>query len=657
MFPIIPNRSFLSPFSRLGKACVLNCGILVFLFCAGSIGAQEEKAPENSPAEPISTPGTEPTPPALPDLSAPPALTPLPVPGSPTTLSPETKALALPSVDPATEILSWNGHSWHISNNRLFRSSFERFLNTPEETSKEDADYAALVDEIMLKLAPARASVKSIDEAFSLLAKASAFPRDANLSDAIANQVYSVWLARRSNDRLTSANRALEEERRRVEWNMKMAATSSGLRSQPSSSKNQVLAEWARQESERQKIELQPLSRRLMEINALLKIQETKREISIFQSKIEFQALILQLFLQRRFDHVLIATRFYRNIFADGDQQIKLGEEGKNFFARTTGLPPTVTTVDAIANEAIRNTEEGVQAFQFLIASKELDSASNRLAEAFIVGEHLRPIRTLPRTRKREILEYYRKKQDLITALDVRAYDRAAELVNYLVTHAGDFDPTRAKSAIDTANNVASMHLAKAKNAASSGDKETFETELKEATVVWPTNPELKRVANQIFERTDLRHRSLIDFDQLVSQRNHRRIFEEQARFIAATIDDSTRQEQLQKILAEVHQIDSRIAQAEEIERRGDAAGAWETIDRTFQEFPEDTKLGNIRSSLTTKVSAFVSAMEKARTMEEHQQIANSLSWYLNAQKIYPASEYAQDGIQRLIKKFLPDAS
>ena len=44
-------------------------------------------------------------------------------------------------------------------------------------------------------------------------------------------------------------------------------------------------------------------------------------ELSEIQVKVEFQALIVQFFMQRRFQHVLMATRFYRAVFTDGDSE------------------------------------------------------------------------------------------------------------------------------------------------------------------------------------------------------------------------------------------------------------------------------------------------------------------------------------------------
>ena len=41
--------------------------------------------------------------------------------------------------------------------------------------------------------------------------------------------------------------------------------------------------------------------------------------------------------------------------------------------------------------------------------------------------------------------------------------------------------------------------------------------------------------------------------------------------------------------------------------------------------------------------------------MEKKGQTGSALAWYLKAQRLYPPSEYAQDGIARLSKKILPE--
>ncbi len=150
-----------------------------------------------------------------------------------------------------------------------------------------------------------------------------------------------------------------------------------------------------------------------------------KRELSELQTKMEFQALIVQFFLQRRFQHVLMATQFYRAIFGDGDTTLKLGGDAKKMFDTTTGMPPTVSVLDSLAREAMRDAREGVEAYKFLLSKNELESATKRLAEAFAVGEYMPELRTLPRDDKRQALAFTQKSNQLISALEVKDYTLA----------------------------------------------------------------------------------------------------------------------------------------------------------------------------------------------------------------------------------------
>ena len=71
----------------------------------------------------------------------------------------------------------------------------------------------------------------------------------------------------------------------------------------------------------------------------------------------------------------------------------------------------------------------------------------------------------------------------------------AEKLVTELGETAKDFDASKPMAAIETAKQISAMHIAKARNAAVSGDKETLEAELKAATEIWPRNPSLSEVS------------------------------------------------------------------------------------------------------------------------------------------------------------------
>ncbi|MGH8047652.1 MAG: hypothetical protein ACREKL_10420, partial [Chthoniobacterales bacterium] len=396
---------------------------------------------------------------------------------------------------------------------------------------------------------------------------------------------------------------------------------------------------------------------RIAEVNALMRKQQATGELKELQAKIAFQSLMVQLFVQRRFQHVLIATRFYRNIFTDGDDEVKVQGTSKSIFDKTTGMPPTVSTMDAMANEIIRDVEEGVDAYNFLLERQEMDSATKRLSEAFLVGEYLPPIRTLSRDKKRQSLSYAQKANQLVNAIEVKDYTLAETRVHEMEDMAKDFDSSKPMAAIATARTVASMHIAKGVNAAVAGDQKTVEEEFRAATEIWPRNPDLKEAFTKITGYGNVANKAAVDFDQLLSQKNYRQIYDDKERFIAAVAMDPVRSKQLEQVLNNMAEIEKAIVSAQEVGKRGDFAGAWESAEIAFNKFPSDSKLNQIRADLTTKAADFVGALRRAQDLEKHGQPGSSLAWFLKAQQDYPNSDLAKQGIERLTKQILPDAT
>ena len=562
----------------------------------------------------------------------------------------------VPVFDPGSEIFTWDGKSWHATDNRLFQARFEKYLNAPEETTAQDTAYQQIIMTVLNDLAPGNASPQHIDDAFRLLARASAYDIDARLCDSIADAVYSAWRAEDNQDRLAQANEALETERKANEWNAKIAASDLQLDNAPGSKDKAAAQAWQNDENQKRDMEMGQYSVRLAEIMATIKANQAKKALSELDSKVEFQALLVQLFLQRRFQHVLIGTRFYRAIFTDGDTGLQLGKDSHDLFENSTGMPPTVGTLDSMADEIIRDVREGVQAFQYLLSQNEMESASKRLAESFTTGEYLPEIRTLPRTQKRQALQFVQKSDQLLSALEVKDYTLAEKLVGELSTTATDFDTSKATAAIETAKQISALHLAKARNAAVSGDKVTLEEELKEATEIWPRNPELTKISGLIFDQSDVQQKALVDLDELLSQHNYREIYNDKMRFIAAAAMYPDRQKQLSDVLEQMETIETSMIQAREMAKQGDYAGAWEAVEKTFEKFPDDSKLNEMRADLTTQAADFVRTIRTAQDLEQKDEIGSSLAWYLKAQKIYPSSEFAQDGVSRLTKLVLPES-
>src|SRR5207249_400306 len=144
------------------------------------------------------------------------------------------------------------------------------------------------------------------------------------------------------------------------------------------------------------------------------------------------------------------------------------------------------------------------------------------------------------------------------------------------------------------------------------------------------------------------------EYDQLLSQRNYRQIWNDKVRFIAAVAVNPERKESLEKVMKNIETIEGSLLRAEEMARQGSYAGAWECLERAWAEFPDDARLNQQRADMTTRASDFVKVVRSAQDLEKREQYGSSLAYFLKAQKIYPTSDFAHDGIERLVKLILP---
>jgi hypothetical protein len=626
-------------------------------------------------------------------------------------------------LDPSGGLIRFNGQTWSITDNAVFRSRFEKYLNTPEENGEEEKAHREILSRIIALLDPNVFKASTISDAYRLLAKAAGYPGDSRLSDTISNAIYAVWATKRNQARMAEANRILEEENEILRSNMGRRAqiladgvqrgsreTSSTPRQpaqgastapppqpqaapppqptppgagtnppppggvpspNPQSSGADPAAALAPPLPTADKLQanatsfgavrIAGLAENLVENSFQMRANSLKGSVSEAQAKLEYQGLLVQLFLQRRFHHVVIGCRFYRAIFSDGDSKLQLPENNQMLFTKGTGLQATVSTIEALTNELMRDAQTSVQAFHRLFEFGELRSASERLRDALLVGEFMPEVRTVPFERKRRVLSFFEKVNRLSSAVQAKDYTLAQELLvgtDGIKSLAKDFDTAVPMAQIETARNAARMHLAKARNAAISGDKASFTAALEEAGKIWPNNPELQEVASKAFAASDQMSQALAELDQLIAQKNFRRIAEEAGRFLAATqTAPAEKQQQLKSILEDFKGIETALMASKELDRLGNAAGAWETLDKIAQKFPDDVQINQSRALYTTKAADFVRTVQNAREHEARSQLPSSLAWYLKAQRLYPKSALAEEAVQRLKTAVLPAAA
>ncbi len=582
----------------------------------------------------------------------------------------------LPFYDPSAETVSFNGHTWAATDNRLFAARFERYLNEPEERSEAAKEYRETIDAILETISPNHAGGPNLYGAFRLLPKASIFPADAKLCDSLAQAIYTAMLSKKEIAGTQKLMESMEEEKQRIIRNGDIMAEGAAVgQKQPAGGGGGGGGGRAGQGQTRggnnprtgtgiDSLEYKDYVRRIVEIEAIKKANLAKSEVSIVQAKIQYQALMVQLFLQRRFQHVLMASRFYTLIWRDGDNNLRIDKNSDmaKMFTEGLGVSPTVATLDSLASEAIRDVDKGVEAFQFLAEKGELESASKRLSESYAVGEFMPAIRVLPRDQKRKILEYVRESYKLIAALDSKDYTTANALIEKLGKMATDFEATgsatKAKAAIATYTRVSDMHIMTAKNHLAANEPDKAREEIQKAMEVWPQNPKLAEF-DRLVEAGGTVVQARNDFDRLLSEQNFREIFKRQYEFAPAIQNDRQRVEAFQQIIANLTRIEAALGKAAEFSKMGQDYAAWEQLAELRTQFPDDPKLGRDMELLAPKVADFTKALDRARQFEERspKQTGSALAWFLKARSIYPQSTVADAGIRRSLDEILPEDS
>lgn len=571
----------------------------------------------------------------------------------------------IPFFDPSQETITLMGHTFNLADNRL-GGQFQTYLADEPNTSKAALEYRQTIDAILSAVSPHKKGISTsqkIRNGFALLPRAASYPGDGRICDSLSNAIYSAMLSKGSVADSKQYMSHLEAEKKRIIHNDRVLSEKRSLSSNTKlrignrDQKKTII------ERSAESLEMADMKKRIVEIESLKKLHQAKNEVNILQAKIQYQALLAQLFIQRRFKHVIIGTRFYSLIFRDGDAKMRLKKNSDvaKFFGEGMGVEPTVTGLDSAANEAVRKVSSMVAAFKNHLSHKELHNAAKRLAEAYAFGEFLPVVQTVPAADRRKILEYVRECNALVKAMDVHDYSQAKILLESLNKTSSDFDSTKVSGAIAAYTRVSDGHIRAAQIALISGDHAKFEDELKNATRVWPTNPKLKEIdtrLDRLVTDGNMAQNLRNDFDRLLSEDNFREIYKRRYEFVPVLKDDADRKDAIEQIVKNIARIDGAIHLAGISSRNGNDFASWEALAELRDEFPKDPELLQRLEKLSSKVADFTVALTRAKEFEENDinpQTGSALTWYFAAKSIYPESKHARAGIDRLIMRIAPD--
>ncbi len=533
---------------------------------------------------------------------------------------------------------------------KVMRERFETYLSEPEVPADRVAAYLATYKEVSRILK--EGNVQDAWKKLSDLADYSDL--DAGISQDLANRVEAVWNAGATTRALSDNNGQLEQKIDDQNYNADVMAQSAKDEASiaPSATPKSVPKAPATpanpgdpNSSTPQIPDLQLGQLRLTEeyLKSLgdrtqIKLNQAQIQIVIQKTKSDFADYISTLFATRRHLQVVLAANFYLKLFKEGDYPVTMANQVNQSL------------------EIIQEVDEAVDAFRYQISQNQVAGATDRLEQAYLASDLHPSVKGLERPLKEKVAQYAHQMNHMQNLIEARDFTDLDKLLDDMKTTATDFDDTKPRAMVNAVKLQSRMHLGKAKLAAQMGRLPEAMEEFQSASEAWPGNPDLTTAMNGFFTAQDVGEQSKTDFDRLYQDGNFRKIFDNQLVYATAVKDDAQRTTQLKEALNKVKNAEIASEKANILSHNGDQAGAWETISLALKDWPDDTKLNNLQSELATQSLFFVSALQKAQAAETRKDYGYSLSLYVDAQRLYPPSQIAVDGVER-VSKLILDAS
>jgi hypothetical protein len=372
-----------------------------------------------------------------------------------------------------------------------------------------------------------------------------------------------------------------------------------------------------------------------LEARANIKLNEIKEHKMDAQDQSDFASYIDTLYKGHRYYQVIIAADFYRTMFNQDEYPVDMQNE---------------------VNQALETNEQvtqSVEVFKYKAGQGQISAAATELQTAFVTNEFHPALQGLPRDEKEKVGDFLDKLDVLKNQLEVRDFEQVDGQLADIKKLASDFDTTKPQALVNDVKLSSRLELGKAQLLAQQGELNDAMKEFQTAAEDWPGNPDLTTMSNKFFGTEDVSNKATTDFDRLVAEGNDREIFANQYTFAPAVHGDTKREDQLKDALTKVQKAEIAIDTANTMLTNGDVDGAWETIEEATKDWPDDLKLNQKLAALSVRCADFVSAVDKARDAEAKKEYGYSLTWYVNAQNIYPASTIALGGIADVSKLIL----
>jgi hypothetical protein len=531
-------------------------------------------------------------------------------------------------------------------------TDYRSFLSANAGDIQKSAEYYAELKSVLNDLVPnspykARTTSDSSNplRASEKLAKLSNYPEDNDISRIISGHISSLTGGRVDDQRrqleINSELQRFTAERKRLEWNLKLSNSPSLVDGRTSST-----------EDERNFIHQQ-----IEDVKAEIKRYEDEKKslshlVTTETRKLQFQQFIVELALQQRYIHALIACGFYRFSFKGGDLDLNKeaypsgrptqGSDSQNTSAVPTagGAPTqlpiisTVTGMEAFLQSRIRDAIQERESIDNMLRENQLGAAESLLRKMVLTAKYQPELQTIPFQSRQSILQSGRKLRQISDAVNAKDYDEILKLVDSIEANEPLAGMADLKSFANEHPRKALHWARQAELAMKAGDKKTMSSLMDIAIRRAPLNQEVAQKIQSIQENAQSNNDLLEELKRIVSAGDYRTSFERMNEFAPlaqSSNTDSKLKDAYEQLIESEKALRVAIEKTDSLEHKGLSPEAWIELNALPQPIANDARVLERKNRISAECPKFIKAYHKAINYERENQPAKALAWYLNA--------------------------
>jgi len=492
------------------------------------------------------------------------------------------------------------------------------------------------------------------------LLKLSSYSEDDDICRSIRGHISALSGGRVDDGRrqaeLARELKTLQDERKRLEWNLKMAGNVNALTGERRSEDER---NFIRQQIDDLKKEI---ARCEDEKNSL------SHRVTSEVRKLQFQQFIVELAFQQRYIHSLIACGFYRNSFKGADLALRQEAypSGRNSGGseNSSGKPPasggvptevpmisTITGMETFLLNRIRDAVKDRESIDNMLQENQVAAAESLVRKMVLTAKYQPELQTIPYSSRQKILQGGQSMRRLADAVNSRDYAEINRLVADIETKGSDTGLADLK-VFAAEHPRKAMHWARqAELAMKARDLKSMHSLMEMAVRRAPLDPEVAKKIESIQGNATTNQGLLDELKRIVSAGDYRTAFDRMNEFAPLAQDgktDSKLKADYEKLLDLEKSLRANAEKSDSLERRGNNPEAWMVLETLPDSIANDPRVLERKSRLAGKCSKFVGAHAKAVANEQANRQAKALAWYLNALAESPGNEDIVAKIQSL---------